>query len=705
MPQFLITSPDGKKFKVNAPEGATKDDALKRVQRHQLIQAIPSDYLEIAQKNIGNPDIENKFTQQFGVSPNEAINERLKKTNKNIAPQAESKPQINNEKIANADFFSTENLKNFGDSIVRGNKQAALGAIQALGIHPELSKEFEQQATELKKQGDKTGFTGVVGEMIGDPKNAALTLIPPLAVGGKAATVAANLVSRGAQGAAYGALTPKEEGQTTKENAVSNAAIFAIAPPVLDKIFKGVGLAGSYVGGKVIDFFKSSPEKAKKLILETAKYEGVEPSVIYNKFQEAIKLKPDASLLDVMQKRVGGVNEQGDYFRALGKSASEKLTDSELNATAAKNIPYKKSAQKLRVENYLDNAFGVKGAFQAEKDIAGAKKQIAETLRQQAVNYPKNIRADDIEALIRLTPDGDKLIESLKPISEQGVALGTRTPTTTDFLDGLKKALDDKVLSLKKVTDPETAGTAKGVSANYKELSKLIKQRIVDNNPYYADYLSKYGDEFDNQQALELGQNFLKENVDSLKDEFSKFSQAEKQNFVTGAKQALFDNLDKKTNVVEPLLNDATKKRLELLFPTKKQAETFFKKIELEKSFTNTAQDFLKRDKSIALPKGGDVKNALRGISNSLNFNLNNSVQNATMNVLMKRIENKFNNLDKKTAESLVNILYSSDPKKFEFLKKVANDKNINYNELMKEVGKISKRSLPTLTTIGINKE
>jgi hypothetical protein len=31
MPQFLITSPDGKKFKVNAPEGATREDALAKI--------------------------------------------------------------------------------------------------------------------------------------------------------------------------------------------------------------------------------------------------------------------------------------------------------------------------------------------------------------------------------------------------------------------------------------------------------------------------------------------------------------------------------------------------------------------------------------------------------------------------------------------------------------------------------------------------
>ena len=31
MPVFLITSPDGKKYKVTAPEGATKEEALKKV--------------------------------------------------------------------------------------------------------------------------------------------------------------------------------------------------------------------------------------------------------------------------------------------------------------------------------------------------------------------------------------------------------------------------------------------------------------------------------------------------------------------------------------------------------------------------------------------------------------------------------------------------------------------------------------------------
>jgi hypothetical protein len=59
MPQFLITAPDGKKFKVNAPEGATREDALAKIkaqyqapslQREVSNSKIPSEGSEVLQQ-------------------------------------------------------------------------------------------------------------------------------------------------------------------------------------------------------------------------------------------------------------------------------------------------------------------------------------------------------------------------------------------------------------------------------------------------------------------------------------------------------------------------------------------------------------------------------------------------------------------------------------------------------------------------------
>lgn len=41
MPQFVITAPDGRKFKVNAPEGATKEQALGRIQEQYKAAPVP----------------------------------------------------------------------------------------------------------------------------------------------------------------------------------------------------------------------------------------------------------------------------------------------------------------------------------------------------------------------------------------------------------------------------------------------------------------------------------------------------------------------------------------------------------------------------------------------------------------------------------------------------------------------------------------
>lgn len=48
MPRFNVTSPDGRTFEVNAPEGATKEDAIAYVQKMQASKPQPAPQAEPA---------------------------------------------------------------------------------------------------------------------------------------------------------------------------------------------------------------------------------------------------------------------------------------------------------------------------------------------------------------------------------------------------------------------------------------------------------------------------------------------------------------------------------------------------------------------------------------------------------------------------------------------------------------------------------
>ena len=55
MPIFEVTNPQGKKYRVNAPEGATQDDAINYVASQQAQEPYQPDYTlgEIASKGFG----------------------------------------------------------------------------------------------------------------------------------------------------------------------------------------------------------------------------------------------------------------------------------------------------------------------------------------------------------------------------------------------------------------------------------------------------------------------------------------------------------------------------------------------------------------------------------------------------------------------------------------------------------------------------
>ena len=46
MPKFNVTSPDGTTYSVNAPEGATEDDAIAYIQREHYQAKNPSDVIQ-----------------------------------------------------------------------------------------------------------------------------------------------------------------------------------------------------------------------------------------------------------------------------------------------------------------------------------------------------------------------------------------------------------------------------------------------------------------------------------------------------------------------------------------------------------------------------------------------------------------------------------------------------------------------------------
>jgi len=417
------------------------------------------------------------------------------------------------------DTWSLGNLK---DSIVRGNKQAALGVIQAFApnLYPE---EMAQQAKELEQEGKGTGTLGFVGEALGDPKNYLLGY----GVAAKGAPLVAKIGALGATGAGAGALQPvtgatSDDRQNERaRNAIVSGVGSAVIPPVAGYVGGKLGSGVKKLSGLIKDAKLSPEQKAENIITEGLNLDKILPSELQQTLKATNKTTPQALIQDIVEKKVDDVPINPSITKQIGNYASGFGGED-----VAKGIASRQNMRVKRIEALLDNTLSQKGSYNLNKQAMAAKQDIANNLRQKAMEYPVNIKADDIVDVLKSSKEGRNLLSSVDENLKMGITLGQKQPTTTEYLDTLKKALDRRASDL---YNPNADAAIKDSAANFKSISGLLKDRMKEQNPLYAKYLKDYGDELSNQQALKEGLDFLKLGTDELKDKFGKLSNTEKE--------------------------------------------------------------------------------------------------------------------------------------------------------------------------------
>lgn len=144
-------------------------------------------------------------------------------------PTFPDKPQVNQPQSM---------IQDFGSGVMRGAGNAVLGMAQLTGTEGLLGGTKEDAANavqQLKDESQNRGWSGLAGELTGDPRNWLGSLLP----GG--------LAARTLEGAAYGATDPSTQktwqGQLEDKgvNAAEDAAIFAAVPALASKAIKGAG--------------------------------------------------------------------------------------------------------------------------------------------------------------------------------------------------------------------------------------------------------------------------------------------------------------------------------------------------------------------------------------------------------------------------------------------------------------------------------
>lgn len=225
MPQFDITTPDGRKFRVTAPDGATQEQVLAYAQEQSGNAASGP----VAPEKAPNPTAGNSFLDNAAIGAGKAIVDMGRGARQIYAKAADA---------------VAPRAPGLGD-LVTGKDPSRSAAVQA-----EIDESRKRDAPLMDTAG------GVVGNVAG---NVAPALLLP---GGGTYLGAAGA------GAALGAVQPTATG----ESRLLNTAVGA-----------GAGAAGKYIGGKVADALTSrvgnkvaalNTEETQNLGKDTARVAG-----------------------------------------------------------------------------------------------------------------------------------------------------------------------------------------------------------------------------------------------------------------------------------------------------------------------------------------------------------------------------------------------------------------------------------------------
>lgn len=229
MPQFEVKSPDGTKYRVNAPEGASEQDAIAYVQKNFV--AAP-----VEQEKPQGPSVADKFLHGLA----DPINGGAQLLT-NILPSG---------------------VVNAGNSLNNwlADKTGIVGRLPDGGVDQQV-REGEKQYQEARKASGDTGFdwSRLAGNVI-NPANIAIASKLP---------AAANLLGRVGVGAGGGmatsALSPVSQGDyaTEKAKQLAMGAVAGGAVPVV------TGAASRMI----------SPNASKNINVSTLREEGVTPTI------------------------------------------------------------------------------------------------------------------------------------------------------------------------------------------------------------------------------------------------------------------------------------------------------------------------------------------------------------------------------------------------------------------------------------------
>lgn len=268
MPKYRIQSPDGQTWEVNAPDGATQDEVLSYAQSQWKAQQVPGD---IAPNGKTRAQLEREAATLSTPAPAST------RFGLGVAAPAVGLGQLASRPIAAAGR---------GIEAVTGPNALTQGMQNLVARNDQAAKELLAERERARSGLQGLDVAGIGGEVVGSA---------PLAlVGGVPATTARLIGTGAATGAAAGAITPTEGGESYLGRKAldvgAGAVLGGVAAPVASSAVNLIGKAGAAAVNQLRRFGSNlTPQQVQVTIQQTLQNAGVDVSQLPQQFQDDVQ--------------------------------------------------------------------------------------------------------------------------------------------------------------------------------------------------------------------------------------------------------------------------------------------------------------------------------------------------------------------------------------------------------------------------------
>lgn len=496
MTDFMITAPDGKKYKVSGPDQAGALAALKKflgVQpaddaaqaKRARLQAAKDGTLEASPESLKAASAADQIAEDRAVlSGSPAALNALTKFNQGIPFVGEYTDELTG-------VFSKPAME---------RQRAVMAA---------MDRENPKTSMALQMAGGITGSIPLAAAAAPAViASAPATVVGKAAVGGLAAGTA-GAIEGGISG--YGRGNDGDRAKSAGTGAMVGGALGVVIGAAAPAVAKGVKAIAETMKGRdvgTISRVLGISDKAARVVkanLEADDFVGAERALK--------RAGADAMLADA-----GPVSAQMLDTAAQSGGAASRIARTAVDDRA--NAANKRLTQAL--DMVLGKPEGVKaGAREIATRTAAVRKSAYDRAYSSAINYaddtgrgveavldripPKTLNAAISEANDAMRAAGVKNMQIMAEIAPDGSVVFREMPNVQQ-LDEIKKALG---AIAQKETDPLT-GRITGAGVRAKKLASELRDATADAVPAYRTAVKLGGDKIAEDQALDLGRNLLK---------------------------------------------------------------------------------------------------------------------------------------------------------------------------------------------------